>query len=81
MLHGGHGDGGGSEVGLGVEERGYGWIGGDGEFCSKRSGAERIGIDEGGEVEVGVSGGKLAPDTEMIFAEGSAAEDGNPDWR
>ena len=66
---------------MGGEERVHRWIGRDGEFCSKRSGPDGVWLDKSGEMQGRVRGGKLTPDAEMIFAEGSTAEDGNPDWR
>ena len=55
-------------------------VGGDGKFRRERGRACRIWFDECGQLQSRVRSGQLMPDAQVVFAEGSAAENGNPDW-
>ena len=81
VLRRGNGHGGGVQAGLGSEQSLHRWVSRDGILRGQSGSAGRIWIDKRYEMQVGVCGGQVVPDAEMIFAEGPAAEDGNPDWK
>ena len=80
MVGCGHGDRSGMKAGLSGQQRLNRRIGGDGVFRRERGRTRSIWLNERGQLQGWVRSGQLMPDAQVIFAEGSAAENGNPDW-